>query len=101
MTVKKMEKDGILTSLRKGEGGRSRKYYYLTDEGKKLFNHMSGFFYKLLESLSPILNFQLNLLEEEYIFCPNCTNRIEPDEQIKYCEVCGIYVREHIIGEKE
>ncbi|MCG3225671.1 MAG: PadR family transcriptional regulator [Candidatus Heimdallarchaeota archaeon] len=96
--LRKMEKDGLLRSLRKGEGGRSRNYYFVTDEGEKLFNHMTGFFSKLLEAIAPLLKFQIKLPKREFIFCPNCTNRIKTDVQTNYCEVCGFYVGDYLEG---
>ena len=94
--LRKMEKDGVLSSLKKESGGRLRKYYILTDEGHKLLNHMTGFFSKLLEAISPLMEYQIELPENEYMFCPNCANKIKLDEVTKFCEVCGIYVEELI-----
>ena len=57
--LRKMEKDGVLQSEKKEKDGRQRKYYILTDEGKKLLNHMAGFFSKLLEAMSPMMEFEV------------------------------------------
>ena len=90
--LKKMEKDGVLISERKSIDGRNRRYYYLTNEGKKLLNHMLGFFSKLLEAVSPLTDFVITLPEDKYIFCPNCTNKIKLDELSSFCEICGFFI---------
>ena len=94
--LRKMEKDGVLESTKKELSGRPRKYYTLTDEGHKLLNHMSGFFAKLLEAISPMMDIKIDLPEDKFMFCPNCANKIKLDEVTKFCEVCGIYVEELI-----
>jgi len=94
--LRKMEKDGVLKSEKKELSGRPRKYYVLTDAGHKLLNHMSGFFAKLMEAISPMMEFQINLPEDEFMYCPNCANQIRLDEETKFCEVCGIFVEELI-----
>lgn len=92
--LRKMEKDGVLSSEKKELGGRPRKYYILTEEGIKLLNHMSGFFAKLLEAMSPIMDFQIKLPEDRFMYCPNCANKIKLDDFAKFCEVCGLYIEE-------
>ena len=94
--LRKMEKDGVLKSVKKETGGRIRKYYILTDDGHKLLNHMSGFFTKLLEAMSPLMEYQIKFHDDKFFFCPNCANKIKLDEVTKFCEVCGIYVEELI-----
>lgn len=94
--LRKMEEDKVLKSIKKEVDGRTRKHYILTNEGNKLLNHMTGFFSKLLEAMSPLMDFQIELPEKEYMFCPNCANKIRLDEGTKFCEVCGIYVEELI-----
>ncbi|NHJ48562.1 MAG: winged helix DNA-binding protein [Asgard group archaeon] len=92
--LRKMEKDGVLQSEKKEKDGRQRKYYILTDEGKKLLNHMAGFFSKLLEAMSPMMEFEVKLPEDKFMFCPNCANKIKLDDLTKFCEVCGLYVED-------
>jgi len=92
--LRKMEKDGLLKSTKKELSGRPRKYYILTDEGYKLLNHMTGFFSKLLEAIAPLMEIQIELPEDQFMYCPNCANKIKLDEITKFCEVCGIYVEE-------
>ncbi|NHJ84376.1 MAG: hypothetical protein FK734_02880 [Asgard group archaeon] len=92
--LRKMEDDGVLKSVKKNLSGRPRKYYILTDDGMKLLNHMSGFFSKLIEAISPLMDFEIKLPEDRFMFCPNCANKIKIDEFTKFCEVCGLYVEE-------
>jgi DNA-binding PadR family transcriptional regulator len=92
--LRKMEKDGVLQSEKKEKDGRQRKYYILTDEGKKLLNHMAGFFSKLLEAMSPMMEFEVKLPEDRFMYCPNCANKIKLDDITKFCEVCGLYVED-------
>jgi len=92
--LRKMEKDGVLTSQKREIDGRVRKYYQLTEEGRKLLNHMSGFFSKLLEAMAPLMEYTLTLPKNKYIYCPNCANKIRVDEITKFCDVCGLYVED-------
>ncbi|NHJ46319.1 MAG: PadR family transcriptional regulator [Asgard group archaeon] len=92
--LKKMEKDGVLVSERKNVDGRTRRYYNLTDDGKKLLNHMLGFFSKLLEAVAPLSDFEIKLPEDKYMFCPNCANKIKLEDLTKFCEICGYFVEE-------
>jgi PadR family transcriptional regulator PadR len=73
---------------------RNRKYYILTEYGYKLLNHMTGFFSKLVESISPMMDFGVTLPEGEFMFCPTCANKIKLDEITKFCEVCGTYIED-------
>lgn len=98
--LRKMERDNLLVSSKKVVSGRKRKIYVLTDEGQKLLNHMSGFFAKLLEAISPLMEFSIELPEDEFMFCPNCANKIKLDGMTKFCEVCGIYVEELVSQRK-
>ena len=69
---------------------RPRKYYYLTEDGLKIVNHMEGFFSKLTEAISQLIDFEISFNDEKYNFCPNCTNKIDStDTNLHYCEVCG------------
>ncbi|MHA1212870.1 MAG: PadR family transcriptional regulator [Candidatus Heimdallarchaeota archaeon] len=94
--LRNMEKDGVLQSMKKEMSGRPRKYYTLTADGKKLLNHMSGFFSKLLEAMSPLMEFEIKLPEDKFMYCPNCANKIKLDDMTKFCEVCGLYVEDLI-----
>jgi DNA-binding PadR family transcriptional regulator len=98
--LKKLEKDGIVNSQeRTSEEGRTRKYYYMTPYGVEVFNHMSGFFIKLVESLGGLLEFNIDLVENKknIIFCPNCANKIEiSDNTPNFCIVCGYNIQDRI-----
>lgn len=98
--LKKLEKDGIVNSQeRTSDEGRMRKYYYMTPYGVEVFNHMFGFFTKLIESLGGLMEFNVNLLEQKnkVIFCPNCANRIEiTNKTPNFCIVCGYNIQDRI-----
>ncbi len=81
-----------LIHARKVETGRKKKYYYLTNEGDQILNHLDGFFSKLLESISPLLSFQVDLQEDHYLYCPNCANKIDLKDDISFCAMCGLDV---------
>jgi len=90
--LRKLERDGLLISERKDSGGRPRKYYTLTDEGARLYDHMLGFFSKLLEAISSLMEFEIKLPEKKYVYCPNCTNKIPLEEDIRFCNICGLNI---------
>ncbi|MCG3216831.1 MAG: helix-turn-helix transcriptional regulator [Candidatus Heimdallarchaeota archaeon] len=91
--LRKLERDGLLTSEKKHLGGRPRKYYKLTDEGSKLSDHMVGFFSKLLEAISSLMEFKIELPEKKFVYCPNCANKIDlQDKDYKFCNICGLNI---------
>ena len=92
--LRKLERDGLLTSERKESGGRPRKYYQLTEEGARLYDHMIGFFSKLLEAISSVMEFEVKLPEKKYLYCPNCTNKIPQDEDVRFCNICGLNIED-------
>ncbi|MHA1727987.1 MAG: PadR family transcriptional regulator [Promethearchaeota archaeon] len=96
--LKKLEKDGIVGSSRKKISGRQRKYYSISKYGTEIFNHLSGFFAKLMEAIGPILDVEVELKEESYIYCPNCANKIditdESNTAIRFCIVCGYNIQD-------
>lgn len=81
-----------LIRAEKEDTGRKKKFYFLTNEGDQILNHLDGFFSKLLESISPLLSFQVDLQEEHYLYCPNCANKIDMTEDISFCAMCGMDV---------
>ncbi|MEJ2250302.1 MAG: PadR family transcriptional regulator [Candidatus Lokiarchaeota archaeon] len=88
--LRKLKKEGILKNERKLVGGRARNYYFITSEGIKTYHHLLGFFAKLVESLGPLLNLEVNIKEERYFYCPNCSNRISRNKiDKKLCPICG------------
>ena len=92
--LKKLEKDRVIRSERKQVQGRSRKYYYITSEGQKVQSHLTGFFSKLIESMSDLMEFNVALPEKNVLFCPNCANKIDTtDPDSHFCEVCGLNIQ--------
>ncbi len=81
-----------LIDSRKVETGRKKKFYSLTLKGEQILDHLDGFFSKLLESISPLLSFQVDLQEDHYLYCPNCANKIDLYENISFCAMCGLDV---------
>ena len=80
----------IRSEKRYEEEERPRKYYFITEEGQKIVNHMEGFFSKLTEAISNLIEFTISFNDQKYLFCPNCTNKIDSSDQgSNYCEVCG------------
>lgn len=93
--LKKLEKENILTSLKKRIDGRLRKYYVITNEGKKIYQYLMGFYSKLTEAIAPLMEIEISLEKEKYFYCPNCANKIDlSDEDIKFCVVCGYPIHE-------
>ena len=95
--LRKLEKMGtqdgkirLLESEKKSIKGRPRKYYKLTEEGVKVLHHLEGFFSKLIESLSNLMHFKIELQENLFFYCPNCSNKIDLKENnTNFCEMCG------------
>ncbi|NHI94130.1 MAG: hypothetical protein EAX96_16690 [Candidatus Lokiarchaeota archaeon] len=91
--LKKLKRDGILTSEKKEHNGRIRTYYRLTEAGFRTYNHILGFFTKLIESISPILDVKVALQDDRFAYCPNCANKIDlQDEDVKFCDICGLNI---------
>ncbi len=89
--LRKLKKDGILDTVRREVGGRIRNYNFITPEGIKVFNYLAGYYTKLTEAMQSFLNFKIDILENEFFYCPNCANRIEKNVvKSKICEVCGL-----------
>jgi len=87
--LRKLEEDNIIKSERE-ESGRRRKFYSITEYGKKIFNHLAGFYSKLTEAIAPLFDVNVNLKSEKYIFCPMCANKIElTSVELRFCDVCG------------
>jgi DNA-binding PadR family transcriptional regulator len=87
--LRKLEQDNIIESERE-ESGRRRKIYRVTEYGKKIFNHLAGFYSKLTEAIAPLFDVKVSLKSEKYLFCPMCANKIElTNLELRYCDVCG------------
>lgn len=87
--LRKLENENIIKA-KKEESGRRRKFYSITDYGKKIFNHLAGFYSKLTEAIAPLFDVKVNLKSEKYLFCPMCANKIELSNlELRFCDVCG------------
>jgi len=107
--LRKLEKWGpkgneiqLVTSKRiKKEGSRTRNYYYITKEGNMILHHLEGVFFKMLQSISGLVDYKVELIRKDIIFCPNCSNMIAIlDDGINFCEICGLNIsdlKENII----
>ena len=92
--LRKLEGNGILKSERKIVENRMRKVYSITEHGDKIYNHISGFYGKLTEAISPLLDINVRL-KDYYLYCPNCANKIDLNEkEIQFCDMCGLNVQE-------
>jgi DNA-binding PadR family transcriptional regulator len=91
--LNRLQRDGLITSNKKEITGRSRTYYTMTDDGKKVFNLMQGFYTKLTESIASLFDISVTL-KEQYIYCPNCRNRIDLKENPSFCEMCGLNIED-------
>jgi len=94
--LRKLEEDRIIKSERENEG-RRRKYYSLTEYGKKIYNYLSGFYSKLTEAIAPLFDVSVQLKQHKYFFCPACANKIDlQNVAAKYCDVCGHYIENEL-----
>lgn len=92
--LRKLEGNGILKSERKIVENRMRKVYSITERGDKIYNHLSGFYSKLTEAISPLLDINVHL-KDHYLYCPNCANKIDLNQKdMQFCDMCGLNVQE-------
>ena len=92
--LRKLEISGILKSERKTVENRMRKVYSITERGNKIYNHISGFYGKLTEAISPLLEINV-ILNENYLYCPNCANKIDLNGiDNPFCDMCGLNIQE-------
>lgn len=92
--LRKLEGKGILKSERKIVENRMRKVYSITERGNKIYNHISGFYSKLTEAISPLLDINVRL-NDHYLYCPNCANKIDLNEKgMQFCDICGLNIQE-------
>ena len=92
--LRKLEGNGILKSERKVVDNRMRKVYSITERGDKIYNHISGFYGKLSKAISPLLDINVHL-KEQYLYCPNCANKIDLNEDgNQFCDMCGLNIQE-------
>lgn len=87
--LRKLEDDGIIRAERE-KVGRKRKFYFMTENGIKVYNYLSGFFSKLTEAIAPLFDVNVNLKLEKYLYCPMCANKIDlTSVEVNFCDVCG------------
>jgi PadR family transcriptional regulator PadR len=99
--LRSLEKNEIVRSEKKRIEGRFRNYYFMTNLGIDVFNHISGFFAKLMQAIGPILDLNIEFSGKKYIFCANCSNKIELSEgDVKFCNICGFNVKDHMQEER-
>jgi PadR family transcriptional regulator PadR len=80
----------LIFAIKKTVNGRTRKYYRLTSEGEIIANYLKGFFSQLLNSSSNLLEISLNNDDQQFLFCPNCANKMEYiSKKIIKCDICG------------
>lgn len=94
--LKKLERDGIVKSEKKLFSGRPRNYYMITERGILLYNHIMGYFTKLVKGLSPLMAIEIKIPEIKggILYCPNCANRIDLKKNMKFCNICGLNIEE-------
>ena len=74
----------------------------MTTAGSRTYNHILGFFTKLVESISPILDVTVSLEDERFVYCPNCANKIDVQGMdVKFCDICGLNISDLIKRGKE
>lgn len=92
--LKKLEDNKLITSRKDEDSPRKRKYYFLTQDGFKIYNHLTGFFTKLSEAILPLFDVKVGL-QGKFLYCPNCANKIDIKEsKMNFCEICGLDIRE-------
>ena len=93
--LRKLKSDNLLRIEKKEYNGRLRSYYIITPEGQYIYNHLMGFLTNLIEKISHIIDIKVELNEDHYLICPNCSNKIEIDDiKQKYCKACGLSLNE-------
>ncbi|MBD3196639.1 MAG: hypothetical protein GF317_16405 [Candidatus Lokiarchaeota archaeon] len=93
--LRKLERDSIVRS-EKQKTGRKRKFYFLTENGKKILNYITGYYSKLTKAISNITDVDIQFKEGQ-IFCPMCANKIEIGEDTpRFCTVCGFNIQKEL-----
>jgi len=88
--LKKLQREGLVEAKKKEVAGRKRTYYTLTNEGRKVYYHMQGFFNKLVESIAPLMDIKVGLESDRFMYCENCANKIDLRDEPNFCESCGV-----------
>jgi rRNA maturation endonuclease Nob1 len=56
---------------------------------------MKGIFGKMLDGISPLIDFQISIPKNKYTICPNCANKIRIEDQSEFCNICGYIMQEY------
>ena len=89
--LRKLKRDGLVETKKKEYNGRLRSYNIITQTGINVHNRLMGFFSKFIDSISGIIDMDVNFKPDTYLFCPNCSNRIEQKiTPKKPCKICGL-----------
>jgi len=94
--LKKLNEAGLIDKKSYVVDSRNRISYYLTPLGNEISNHMAGFFTKLIEAVSPLIEIGIETDQERFYYCPNCSNKIDLNEPVKFCVVCGYDIASRI-----
>ncbi|TXT67107.1 MAG: Lineage-specific thermal regulator protein [Promethearchaeota archaeon] len=93
--LKNLERDEIIHS-QKQTTGRRRKYYFLTENGKKILNYLTGYYSKLTKAISLLVDIKVEL-KNSYLYCPMCANKIDLSaEEKRFCAVCGYNIEQEL-----
>ena len=89
--LRKLKADELLTIKKKEYNGRLRSYYIITQKGINIYNHLLGFLTHLISLLSHVTNLDIKINSQDFLICPNCSNRIDITEsKQEFCIVCGL-----------
>ena len=90
----------LIESKRLKVDNRSRKYYFITEEGKTLYSHLEGILTTIMSAVQSVLRLNFASSPSQtgpILYCPNCSNKIDlrHNDQI-FCEICGLNVENYI-----
>ncbi|OLS13819.1 MAG: PadR-like family transcriptional regulator [Promethearchaeota archaeon CR_4] len=92
--LRKLKQQGLVAEEDRQVNNRTRKHYRILPLGNQMYNFMVGFFSKMLESIAPLIEIDVGL-RDEYLYCPNCANKIDLSQaNNRFCEMCGMNVEE-------
>jgi len=98
--LRKLEQDKMIRS-RKEKTGRKKKLYCITDNGKRIYNYLTGYYSVLTESVASLFDVKVSLKEDKYIYCTQCSNKIDMTQysgtEIRFCDACGHNIENELI----
>ncbi|MFX1274104.1 MAG: PadR family transcriptional regulator [Promethearchaeota archaeon] len=98
--LRKLEQDQMIRS-RKEKEGRRKKLYCITDDGKRIYNYLTGYYSVLTESVASLFDVKVSLKEDRYIYCTQCSNKIDLNQysgtEIRFCDACGHNIENELI----